>query len=217
VRIERDGETTVVVVQPEGPRMTIDEFWNTMRSPAGLRAKGPQSAYGYLCQAVVDQHPVLAALHPESLNTARLWLFQPEPGNWEVFAAVLRMGVGAMSVDNTDAGGIFSPVDVESGKAEAATNVDPEHPLFPVHPTTNARIKGLELPMWDDVISICRRAGAAFPYLRVMGVDVAFSKTHPLVVELEAEPHATHQISFGRGVQIILDRLAASRGFGAKR
>jgi hypothetical protein len=50
-----------------------------------------------------------------------------------------------------------------------------------------------------------------------MGVDVAFSKTHPLVVELEAEPHATHQISFGRGVQIILDRLAASRGFGAKR
>ena len=208
VRLELDRVPTTVVIQPDGPRMTLERFWNTtVCSPTLAQPSKPETTYGYLCQEVVDQHPVVAALHPESLNTARLWLFQAEPGKWGVFAAILRMGVGTMCVDNSGQGGIFSRIDLASGRLDAATNKTPEHPTFALHPTTEAQIEGLVLPMWDQVLPLCYRACAAFPFLGLLGIDIAFAKARPLVIELEAEPHSTHQIAFGHGVGPMLDKL----------
>ncbi len=213
VRLEFVGEP-MVVIQPDGLPITLDTFWNTLSSAAS-QSKTRASAYGYICQGVVDQHPNVAALHPESLNTARLWLFQAEPGQWEAFAGVLRMGLGTMCVDNSDAGGIFSRIDLATGRLDPATSESPERPVFAVHPTTQVPVEGFVLPMWDQVIPLSARACAAFPYMRLLGIDIAFSKHGPLVVELEAEPHIIHQVGFDRGVRPMLERLKRSVALAA--
>jgi hypothetical protein len=207
VRIERHTEAMAVVFQPEGRRMTVDEFWRTAILPATLPSNNHKLTYGYLCQEVVDQHPAVAALHPESLNTARLWLFQSEPGKWEVFEAILKMGWGQMCIDNGSAGGIFARIDRDSGRVDAALSNAPERPGFPLHPSTGFPIEGFVVPMWDQAMSLSSRACAAFPYMRLLGVDIAFSRSGPLVMELEAAPHSFHQAGWARGVSPLLDRL----------
>ena len=118
------------------------------------------------------------------------------------------MGVDKAVVDNTSAGGIAARIDVRTGVLSAAIDEDPEREVFSKHPTTGAPIEGVVLPMWDDVLATAVRASEAFPYFRLLALDISFGADGPVVIELECEPGAGHQITFGRGVKSLLVDLA---------
>ena len=208
VRIEPGNDGANVIVDPGGTRMSLTEFWDSTLLGSADDSNLPESHYGILCQGVVDQHPTIAGLHPQSLNTARIWLYQSSPKKWDAFAGILRMGVRDMCVDNSAQGGIFARIDLRTGRLDTATDTTPLRPVFSSHPTTNAQIEGLVLPMWDQVLPISYTAASAFSYQKLLGIDIAFSKSGPLVLELEAQPHAIHQIGFDRGVAPLLDSLS---------
>ena len=52
-----------------------------------------------------------------------------------------------------------------------------------VHPTTGGRITGREIPMWEEVCDLVRRAHGAFEDWVVIGWDVAVTASGPLLVE----------------------------------
>ena len=62
----------------------------------------------YLIQRTVEQHNVLSAIHPQSLNTMRLVTVRDLSGDAGivVFPSILRVGTGGSSVDNTSRGGL---------------------------------------------------------------------------------------------------------------
>jgi hypothetical protein len=200
VNVDRQGGSVALVAHPDGQRSTIEEFWHS-----GLTG---HEGSGYICQAVIRQREELARLHPWSVNTARVWTYQKEMGKWEVFAALLRMGVGKAVVDNTSAGGITARIDVRTGELSAAIDEEPERGMFRKHPTTGAPIEGVVLPIWEDVLDLAVRASEVFPYFRLLALDIAFGRDGPVVIEMECEPGAGHQITFGRGVKSLLVDLA---------
>jgi hypothetical protein len=163
---------------------------------------------GYFCQGVIDQHPEIAKFNPDSLNTLRTWMFQPDPTRWEMFAAVLRMGVGKTATDNLSAGGIGPRVDVATGRLLAAIDRRPDRPIHRTHPSTGVQIEGAHVPMWEDVVELCRRTCAITPFLRFLAVDVAFGREGLLVTEITASPDE-HQVGFDVGVGPFLRGLAA--------
>jgi hypothetical protein len=194
------GDHLMVAVEDDGPLMTLADFWASRLYANG----GP----AYICQGVIQQHPELAEIHPESVNTARVWMYQPERGDWRLYAATLRMGVGSMSVDNTSSGGITCRIDIETGELGPAIDMTLERVIYDNHPTTDVRLRGRALPMWDDVKRLGVRTCTALPYLRLLALDVAFGKDAPLVIEVEGSPDPVHQISFDRGVGPLLRSLA---------
>ena len=200
VRFEERQDTVVVVGEPDGRRVALDDFWNTGLAGGQGRA--------YVCQGVIRQVEDVAAFHPWSVNTARVWMYQPERGRWEMFDALLRMGVNQSCVDNTSAGGITARIDRASGKLEAAVDRKPDRTVYSHHPTTGAQIEGTVLPMWEEAQRLCERACRAFPYFRFLALDVAFGWDGPLVIEVECEPGAGHQAVFGHGVKGLLASLA---------
>jgi len=195
----REGDVAVVK-QPDGARMTVDEFW--------ISGLGGVKGSSYICQEVIHQHEDLARIHPWSVNTARIWMYQLELGHWEVFEAVLRLGMNSSPVDNTSAGGIVARIDARTGMVAAAIDEEPERGVYADHPTTGERIEGVVLPMWEDVLHLAVRTCRVFPYFRLLGLDIAFGSAGPVVVELECEPGAGHQIVFGRGAKSLLSELA---------
>lgn len=67
----------------------------------------------YIIQLPLKQHPQLAALHKESINTIRV-MSKLENGEVSILSTIIRMGVGDACVDNECSGGINCGVD-ESG------------------------------------------------------------------------------------------------------
>lgn len=212
VRLDLGSDPIRNFVEPDGPWMTLGDLWrnhlcfdeNDVRSKRHL-------SYGYLCESVIDQHPVLEELHAESLNTARVWMYQAEPGRWEMFAAILRMGTSRATVDNGLAGGIAARIDPHTGRLDPAIRRYPQWEELDHHPTTDTRITGIELPMWDQVLPLCRRTCSVFPYLGLLALDIAFAPNGLVVTEVEADPPCIHQANFGRGVRSLLTTLDRKR------
>lgn len=204
-----------------GREIALETFWRDYLVNIRDRAATErQKAYGYLCQEVVVQHPAVAALHKQSLNTIRVWMAQVTPGQWEMYAAVLRMGSGANKVDNGSAGGIAAPIDLATGRLGRAVRRGRRNRSFREydrHPSSGAPIEGFAVPMWGDVLPLCRRACSAYPYLRLLGLDIAVTPDEVIVIEVEADPHATHQAHLGRGLRPLLSRLASENSRALQR
>ncbi len=208
IRVSFDCTTSPVTVMPGAgrTRVPLDEFWNGDL----FGARGPS----YICQGAIVQHPALAAFHKESVNTARVMIVQGDRGRWEMFGAYLRMGVGGSPVDNINAGGIASTIDVESGTLSAAILPALNRTVYTHHPTTGVPIEGFVLPLWSEVKLLCEKTGHAFPYYRILGLDVAFGPDAPLIIEVECEPSAFQHSFMGVGAKRLITPLLERGSLG---
>lgn len=113
----------------------------------------------------------LAEFHPSSLNTIRVVTISDGHGKCKVLGALLRMGAGGSIIDNTHAGGVFSPIDVETGVLMTdGINSSGEH--FECHPDSGKKIKGFTIPFWEDILDVCKRATSVSPDTIFAGWDI---------------------------------------------
>jgi hypothetical protein len=60
--------------------------------------------------------------------------------------------------------------------------------IFSTHPLTGAPIAGREVPSWNEVLDLARRAHAAFPDHVAIGWDIAILEDGPALVEGNKSP-----------------------------
>jgi len=133
-----------------------------------------------LIEESIVQHPEMNELHPHSANTIRL-ITLVENKDVRLVGASLRMGNGG-HVDNAAQGGIYASVDSTTGKLDSvAFNSLGEK--YANHPITNQPIKGFQIPFWENVVEICKKAALEVPDVRCVGWDVAISEKGPLLIE----------------------------------
>lgn len=156
---------------------------------------------------VIVQHPAMAALCPNSVNTIRVMTVRAGD-RAELLYAGVRIGAGS-DVDNFHAGGMGVGVDLDTGTLQGdAINKDRE--VFHAHPITGTVFDGYALPMWDEVKRMCLEASAVNPYIHVVGWDVALTPDGPTFVEGNRRPgFDLPQMTSKRGRQDILRRVDA--------
>lgn len=139
-----------------------------------------------LIEEIIIQHPAMAGLNPNCVNTVRLVTYANE-GEIAVIVAVLRIGAGTGCVDNLSAGGTISGVDIDTGLiVTPAINRRQDEYLF--SPVTGEQIIGFEIPHWGEAKRKVLKAAALHPEIRYVGWDAAIT---PEGVEIiEANPHS---------------------------
>lgn len=70
--------------------------------------------------------------------------------------ACIRMGNSDRPADNINAGGMYSPIDMETGKI-AGLACDKQFRVYEAHPRTGTVLMGYQIPMWDEVIACAAR------------------------------------------------------------
>ena len=139
-----------------------------------------ESHFGVIEERVV-QHPELSRLYPYSINCLRVVTV-----NWNdkvsVLYAVLKTGNNKKIVDNLENGGYACHVDLETGVV-----VGPGHTsqldIEEIHPMTNVKFEGFQVPMMDEVKKLVTEAAKVVPEVRYIGWDVAISNKGPLIIE----------------------------------
>ncbi len=129
---------------------------------------------GFVVEAAIEQSPVTASLHPQSVNTARIVTFF-NGTDVRVVAAVLRCGCGDAFIDNHASGGYTAKIDPETGKvvslASGRGKINIEK-----HPDTGVAFLGFQYPDWDQAISLVKEAAKTLDNIHYIGWDVAFLK-----------------------------------------
>ncbi len=132
----------------------------------------------YIIQERLINHPDIAKIYPNSLNTLKLITFLNDNGEVEFFDGVMRFGAGGAMVDNASGGGVFVGLD-ENGYLQ---NVGYHEPgikknlvVNGIHPDTGVKFAGMRLPFWDEMIDTAKKFHQFFYGIPSIGWDVAFT------------------------------------------
>lgn len=108
----------------------------------------------------------------------------------EIPSCFFRAGRGTAFVDNAAAGGIFTDYNLEKNKLGefAYTHVGSGGHSFISHPETGFIFKNQALPYPDKVKELVKKAVLFFPDLPLIGWDIGFSPTGPVLIEGNSNP-----------------------------
>ena len=145
---------------------------------------------GYLFQTCLEQHADLARMTQSGIATLRLLTLDHGNGP-EFFRAVIKLTGSGNAADNFwRKGNLLAPVDINTGKMGAARSgmgIDAEN--CEQHPETGEQIDGTTLPMWDEALELCQKTAGLFEDAVIIGFDVAFTTSGPVIVEANYDPH----------------------------
>ena len=144
----------------------------------------PERLPNYLFQPVLSQHEIINRIYSKSINTVRIDTLLID-GECQHSCAVLRIGSGGEIVDNAAKGGFVVPVNLKTGALGSVGRHRPQYGLqsFTCHPDTGVQFASIELPFWDELLDLVKKAAFAMHPLATLGWDVAITPTGPVIVE----------------------------------
>lgn len=133
-------------------------------------------------QEVVSQHPEMARLHPESVNTIRVMTFFFD-NEVHVLSSVVRMGRGTSPVDNASSGGIVCGINPDGRLKNRAFDIKAN--MYACLPS-GMSFDSVRVPGFDECLAICKDSALRLvKYSRLMSWDFAIdTQGHPLLIEV---------------------------------
>lgn len=138
---------------------------------------------GYVLQEKVKQHPQMAKLHPNSLNTVRTVTFRYK-GEVHVLSTIVRFGIGGKKVDNISSGGIFCGVKSDGSFTKYGyTN---RAVVMETHPTTGVSFAGNHVLNYEKVKQmVCELSNRFAEVSQLISWDIAINEEgEPVLIEV---------------------------------
>lgn len=136
-----------------------------------------------ILETYIKQHPAIQELSPSAVNTIRVFTQIRQDGHYEVLGCRMRISVDC-EVDNLAAGNLAAPIDEKSGKINGAgvySNIT--KPSEKIHPITKTSIVGFQIPYWEEILAMVKKASLKHPQNRSIGWDVVLTESGPGLIE----------------------------------
>lgn len=167
-------------------------------------------------QKPVRQHPGLAVLHPESVNTLRIVsLLTGE--RVKIYAVCLKIGVGKERVDNGCHGGIYCGVRPD-GRLRRLGIMDNGR-TAERHPQLGYRFADQKVPCLKKALELVRKAHPFLGHFRLISWDVAIDETgEAVLIEANLSLGGINDVQlcsgplFGRDTEKVLDEVFSKKG-----
>ena len=142
----------------------------------------------FIIQPLIKQHETLNKLSHNAVSTVRIITFLNKNGEIETKYTNFRFGVGDSRVDNTSAGGGFCFIDADGYLSEVAFD-GMGMELGNKHSDTAFKFKNIKIPNYDIILESCIKSHRHYPYVKIIGWDVAVNKKgNPVLLEWNADP-----------------------------
>lgn len=168
----------------------------------------------FIIQKKMQQHPVLAALNPNSLNTVRLITFLHE-GEVRILTAILRVGGGSNEVDNTSQGGYKSSIRPD-GRLHTLglTKIGGHWKYVETYPN-GLRFEDVVIPSYDRICRTVCQLASKMSHFKIIGWDIAVDpEGEPTLIEynvIPAQGHGTDGPLFGDLTETVLEEVYGRR------
>lgn len=154
----------------------------------------------WMAEELIHQHPEMAQWNPSSVNTLRVPTFYAADG-CRILQPFFRTGRKGSIVDNAGQGGVFAVFDPETGII-TTDGVDEFGGRFEIHPDSNLRFKGWQIPRYDEMKKIAAQLIHRMPKgQRYVGFDFALTNDGWVLVEGNSLGQFVGQIAEQKGVK----------------
>ena len=154
----------------------------------------------WIIEELINQDPAISAFNSSSVNTVRFPSFKRDGIVKSVFPC-MRFGRAGDIVDNAGHGGLTVSIDLHTGVI-ISDAFDEKGNVFVSHPDSGIIFRGFQIPLWEDLIDLVRRAHLALPDDQVyVAFDCALSDKGWCLVEGNWGDWILQQISLKRGLR----------------
>lgn len=134
----------------------------------------------YMIEEVIVNHPDVARVNPDSVNTLRVETCLDSHGGFHLLNVLFMVGSTKTIVSNCHSGGMMCHVDIKTGCIDNA-GFNPKGVWYEVHPVSGIRLRGYKLPYMDKLEEYIKGVCQVMPNARYVGWDVVIT---PLGFEL---------------------------------
>ena len=136
-----------------------------------------------LVEEFIQQHSVLNKLSPSAVNTVRIFTQLDDANEVILLGCRQRISVNS-TVDNMAAGNMAATIDEKTGII-SGTGIysDITKPEEKVHPVTGVEIVGLQIPFWEETVTMVKNAAKEHPENRSIGWDIVITENGPGFIE----------------------------------
>lgn len=131
-----------------------------------------------LVEEKIIQNKKVAALNETSVNTLRIITFF-DGKEAHIINSVFKIGNGGIT-DNFSSGSMYTFV--EGGKIIVPA-IDREDFIYEVHPKSNIKLVGYEIPNYDKAIELVKECAKVVPEVKFVGWDVAILEDDVSIIE----------------------------------
>ncbi|MDT0294057.1 sugar-transfer associated ATP-grasp domain-containing protein [Mesonia ostreae] len=136
-----------------------------------------------ILETYIKQHSAIQELSPSAVNTIRIFTQIRKNGDYEVLGCRMRISVNC-EVDNLAAGNLAAPINEKTGKINGPgiySNVTKASEV--IHPITKTPIVGFQIPYWEEILAMVKKASLKHSQNRSIGWDVVLTDQGPGLIE----------------------------------
>ncbi|WP_322804535.1 sugar-transfer associated ATP-grasp domain-containing protein [Vibrio alfacsensis] len=138
----------------------------------------------YVIETEIVQHPYIAKVYHNCINTVRAITVRHDDGNVEIIAATLRMGVAGKELDNASLGGIVIGINLSTGKClRPFATYETGTEKFYHHPDSGFDFSLLQLPNWEKIKEEIIDSAKKLTLLNLVGWDIAVKESGIEIIE----------------------------------
>lgn len=153
-----------------------------------------------LIEECLIPHPFFHSIYPAGVADFRVIVYKGELALGMLRVPTKRSNGKA----NLHQGGLGIGVDLNSGLMTQGYN---GKEYFDKHPDSNAQIKGIKIPYWDEILNLSLKTAQYFP-LEYLGVDIVIDENKgPIVMEVNVRPGLGIQMVNKKGLKPILEQI----------
>lgn len=133
-------------------------------------------------QRRIIQHPDIAALNPNAVNTMRILSLLHKDGSVKIYSCLLRIGGGKGHVDNFCSGGVAVGIDDDGKLRKYGYYLNGDRVI--AHPVSQKTFLGYQIPSFEAAKQLVKKAHLFVPHFRMVSWDVAIEEDGtPVLVE----------------------------------
>lgn len=192
----------------------IEFFTSEELTESDINAIFDKYGRDFIVQKKMSQHPVLASLNANSLNTIRVITFLHKD-KVHILTSILRVGGGDNEVDNTSQGGYKCTINPDGRLQKLGLSKIGGYWAYTESYPNGIRFEDVVIPSFDKIKDIVCTHAAKMSHFPIIGWDIAVDPDgDPVLVEfnvIPAQGHGTDGPLFGDLTDEVLEEVYGRR------
>ncbi len=195
-------------------KVSMDDYGNDLHlayqqivnEGLAIQEMHPSRDHRIVLEELIIQDESLARLHPESVNAVKATAVRGKDGKIHVYHPWIKVGMHGTFVASAVLDGFDAEIDAETGIV-ISDGYQESGNAFEVQPDTGIRIKGLQIPRWDEMIKLVDQLMAELPEYGYIGWDLVLTEDGWVVMEGNYNGDFMFQLINGRGYKSEFEEL----------
>ena len=172
IKLGKIVNNEIMIIEPNGESNSLNSFELKDRS---------------IVQEMIEQISEFSQVSSFSVNTIRTVTLLKRDGNVLMVGAHMRFSVKESFIDNWSAGGLAVGINLLKGYLVKYA-FDKFGNRYEKHPLSGIYFENFKIPNWESVYSFALKIQSQFPYLKMLGLDIALTPKGPVILEINSDP-----------------------------